>query len=895
MLTDDRRSALAWHAMEPTAAARDLEVDPTVGLSSEEAARRLARVGPNELPSAPSPTWWHAAAHQLADPMNVMLVVVAVVSLFIGESGTGVGITALILLNVVMGANQEMKARASVDALADLQVPDARVRRDGTVRQMPATEVVPGDIVLLEAGDLVPADGRIIRCATLEVQEASLTGESVPVSKEIEALADPDAALGDRTTLCFQNTSVTRGTGEIVVIATGTTTEMGRIAGMLAAVERTKSPLQTELDGLTKTLGWVAWGALALMLVVGWLRGLELEALLLLGVAMAISAIPTGLPTFVQLMLSNGTQRLAREGAVVRNLSDVETLGSTSAINSDKTGTLTLNQMTVTRLWAGGRWFEVTGGGYDTQGQVLSVAGEETPDFSRLGLGLVLASDATVSDAGEVAGDPTEAALVVLAAKFGVSADETRRAYPRVAEVPFDSAYKFMATFHDHPDGDGTTVELVKGAPDVLLDRCSHITRDGVAVPIDDHRSDVLAANQRLTEAGLRVLAFAFRLIGPEDRDTALADPMAAVGDLALVGLTGIIDPLRPSAKEAVRVAHEAGIDVRMITGDHAVTAAAIGRELGLGPGTITGPEFQALDDDELVARIPDLHVFGRVAPEDKLRLVESMQADGLVVAMTGDAVNDAAGLKAADIGVAMGSGAEVTKQAAKMVLTDDNFATLVRAVEAGRDIYERITTYIRFQMGQLFALVSLAILATVFAINQGIALTPGMLLFLNFLFFPVAAIMYDVAPPGLMSRPPRVPGVAIFNRATGPRWIGYGAVLALASLAPLVWGPDEPSIAAASAAQTMAYAVLGLGTALSPLVMRRDPDPAWQGPFIPFLWYVLASIGLVLAGTEIGFLQRWMDTQPLTGGQWLTSFGLAVLALSWVEVEKALRRRRLR
>lgn len=893
MVTDDRPAAPAWHTMDPGTVARELDVDPSVGLSSDEAARRLERFGPNELPAAPPPTWWQAAAHQLADPMNVMLVAVAAVSIVIGEFGTGVGVGVLVLLNVVMGAGQELKARASVDALADLQVPDARVRRDGTVRSVPATEVVPGDVVLLEAGDLVPADGRIVRSATLEAQEAALTGESAPVPKQTEALADPDAALGDRTSLCFQNTSVTRGTAEVVVVATGTTTEMGRIAGMLTTVERTKSPLQEELDGLTKTLGWVAWGALAVIMVVGWLRGLETEELLLLGVAMAISAIPTGLPTFVQLMLSSGAQRLAAEGAVVKNLSDVETLGSTSAINSDKTGTLTLNQMTVTRLWSGGHWYEVTGGGYAKEGDVLSVAGHEAPDFARLGLGLVLASDATVSDAGEVAGDPTEAALVVLAAKLGVSADETRRAYPRVAEVPFDSAYKFMATFHDHPDGDGTLVELVKGAPDVLLDRCTQRTGGGVIESIEGRESEVLEANQRLSEAGLRVLAFAFRLIGPDDRAAALADPMAAVGDLVLVGLTGIIDPLRPSAKEAVRVAHAAGIDVRMITGDHAVTAAAIGRELDLGPGTITGPEFQALTDADLAARVPDLHVFGRVAPEDKLRLVEAMQADGLVVAMTGDAVNDAAGLKAADIGVAMGSGSEVTKQAAKMILTDDNFATLVRAIELGRDIYDRITAYIRFQMSQLFSLVSLTIAATLFAINQGIALTPGMLLFLNFLTFPVLALMNDVAAPDLMARPPRRTDLAIFNRSTGPRWVVYGLVLAAASLAPLVLGPDAPSTSAPSASQTMAYAVLGLGTAISPLVMRRDPDPAWRGPFLPFLWYVLASVGLVLAGTEVGFLQRWMDTQPLTGAQWLISLGLALAALGWVEVDKGLRRRR--
>jgi Ca2+-transporting ATPase len=882
----------AWHTLDPDEVVALLDVDPAVGLASAEAAARLDRFGPNSLPAEPSPTWWQAGAHQLADPMNVMLVAVSVVSIVIGELGTGVGVAALVLLNVALGANQELKARASVDALAGLQVPESRVLRDGSLLVLPATDLVPGDVVSVEGGDLVPADGRIIRAASLEVQESALTGESAPVPKGIATLERADTALGDRSNLAFQNTSVTRGTAAIVVVGTGTSTEMGKIAGLLSSVDRSKSPLQRELDGLTKTLGWVAWGALALIMAIGWYRGLDSSELLLLGVAMAISAIPTGMPTFVQLMLSNGAQRLAASNAIVRNLSDVETLGATSAINSDKTGTLTLNQMTTRSVYVGGHWYEVTGGGYSKEGTILSVAGEPAPDMSRLGLGLVLASDATVSDAGGVVGDPTEAALVVLAAKAGISAEETRRAHPRVAEVPFDSAYKFMATFHELPDGAGALVGLVKGAPDVLLGRCSEALVDGRRVPIERAEDEIVAANRHLSEQGLRVLAFAAKEVSTWDRDATIDDPMGAVGGLTFVALTGIIDPLRPTAKASVETALAAGIDVRMITGDHAVTASAIGRELGLGPGVVTGPEFQKLSDAELVAAVPNLHVFGRVAPEDKLRLVQAMQADGMVVAMTGDAVNDAAALKGADIGVAMGSGSEVSKQAAKMVLVDDNFSTLVTAIELGRDVYERITTYIRFQMSQLFALVTITLTATLFAINDGIALTPGMLLFLNFLTFPVLAIMSDVPAPDLMQRPPRDTGIAIFNRRTGPRWIAYGLLIAAAALVPLVWGPDQASTTATSASQTMAYAVLGLATALSPLVMRRDLEPAWRGPFSPFLWYIVAPMGLVLLGTELRLLQQWLGTQPLDLAQWLVSLGLAAAAMVLIEVNKAVRRR---
>ncbi|NYJ07561.1 cation-translocating P-type ATPase [Petropleomorpha daqingensis] len=873
-------------------------IDLQHGLSHREAARRLQEVGPNKLTSEKPPSGWVVALGQLRDPMNIMLIAVAVASLLIAQISTAVLVFALVLLNVVLGARQELKARASVDALAKLQVPQTRVLREGQVQLIPAEEVVPGDVVRLEAGDVVPADGRVVVAATLETQEAALTGESAPISKGAETLPGPEVALGDRVNMLFQNTSVTRGTATMVVTATGMQTEMGRIATMLTSVERTRSPLQKELDGLTRVLGIIAWSAVALIIVVGLIRDLPAEDVLLLGTAMAISAIPTGLPTFVQAMLSYGARQLADAKAVVKNLTDVETLGATSAINTDKTGTLTLNQMMVSTMFVDGAWFTVEGEGYKKTGGIRSVAGAQLPDFTRLAYALVLDSDATVGDDGAVIGDPTEAALVVLAAKLGVDADQTRRAYPRLAEVPFDSEYKFMATFHKiEIDGASYVVELVKGAPDVVLDRCSIAGGPfrSQRLPIEQERGRIEAANRAMGEKGLRVLAFAARIVADDELPTMNSDPMALTRDLGFVGMVGIIDPLRPSAKAAVETALRAGIDVRMITGDHAVTAHAIGESLGLGEGAISGAELQTLSDEELRRRLPRLHVFGRVTPEDKLRLARLMQNEGLIVAMTGDAVNDAAALKQADIGVAMGSGSEVSKQAARMILTDDNFGTLVHAVELGRSIYGKVVSYIRYQMTQLLSLVLLFVTATAFDINSGVAMTPLMVLFLNFFvsIFPVVVIMLDPADPQIMDRPPRDPKVGITNGPAVTRWVLYGGVLFLAALVPLVAGPDQLHTDAPSASMTMCYVVIGLGTIFSGVVMRRDPTSGLTPPILTAVkWSVLPALLLVLS-TQLDFLQHALLTQSLSGLQWLACIGLALVLPIVVEIDKGIRRTR--
>jgi P-type Ca2+ transporter type 2C len=875
-----------------------LGTDLEAGLTPPEARNRLSTYGPNQITGEKPPSLWAVALAQLRDPMNLMLIAVTVVSLLIDQVSTAVVVGGLIALNVVLGSHQELKARASVTALSDLQVPQAKVVRAGSVVLVPAVDVVPGDVVQLEAGDIVPADGRIARSATLETQEAALTGESAPVAKDAGTRLSADVALGDRSTMLFQNTAVTRGTASMLVTATGMDTQMGQIATMLTSVERTRSPLQQELDALTKVLGIIAWSAVAIIVVVGLARGMEGSQLLLLGTAMAISAIPTGLPAFVSGLLSMGAKQLAEAKAVVKNLTDVETLGATSVINTDKTGTLTMNQMMVSTIHANGSWFTVEGQGYSKSGAVLSVVGTPVPDFTRLALGLVLDSDATVSDDGAVVGDPTEAALVVLAAKLGVDAEETRRAYPREAEVPFDSEYKFMATFHRVTlDGAERVVQLVKGGPDVVLARCNVAggPLSGSQVPIEEARPDIDAANARMGEQGLRVLSFAVRFVDESEFDTMAADPMSLTRDLAFIGLVGIIDPLRAEAKAAVGTALGAGIDVRMITGDHALTARAIGETLGLGPGAISGAELQAMSDEELERRLPELHVFGRVTPEDKLRLARVMQRQGDVVAMTGDAVNDAAALKQADIGVAMGSGSEVSKQAARMILTDDNFGTLVHAVELGRRVYDKVVAYVRYQMTQLLSLVMLFLAATAFDINQGVALTPTMVLYL--LFFVTAAgvivIAVDPGDPDVMSRPPRDPKMPITNRTAVVLWLLYASVLFLAALTPLVAGPDEPSIDRASASMTMTFAVMGLGTVFNALTNRRDPTTGLTPPVLKALLISAVPVALVFLATELPRLQGALLTTSLTGLQWLAVIGLALLLPVTIETSKWVRRRR--
>lgn len=883
-----------WFDRPASAALAAYEVDPQTGLSSATASQRLRVNGANTLPTQPKPSVWQIVGKTWADPMNILLTVLIAVSAFAGQPETAVLIALLVILNVTMGANQELKARRSAEALQDEHAPHARVRRDDRTMEVPAADLVVGDIIMVEAGDLVPADARVLAAAGLETIESALTGESTTVNKSAAIVDDSEAALGDRTNMLYQNTAVTRGSAKAVVVATGAHTEMGRIASMLAAVQPAASPLQRELRQLTVRLAVVCLLAVAFIVILGVTRGLDSKAIALVAIATAISSIPSGLPTFLTAMLSYGAQRLAKANAVVRNLTDVETLGSVSAINSDKTGTLTMDMMTAVAMYSDGDWFTVEGEGYSLDGRILTAAGKSLPDFTALGYGLTLCSDAEVRQDGSVLGDPTELALVVLAAKMGVDATSSRTEYPRVAQVPFDSEYKFMATFHLAPledDAADSLIGLIKGAPDVVLDRCSHVLWHGDVVPVEQVREQLEQANAELAARGLRVMSFAYRQM-PIDAVAAVeADTMAAVHDAVFVALVGIIDPLRPSAKSAVERALHAGIDVRMITGDHAVTAKAIANDLGLGPGVITGKQFEALSDQELVERLPNLHVFGRVSPQDKLRLVSVMQDDGQLVAMTGDAVNDAAALKKADIGVAMGSGSEVSKQSANMVLTDNNFATLVHAVELGRDIYGKITGQIRYVMAGLFGVLGLMLLASAFNVNNGNALTAVQLLFVTFLIglFPAIAISTDTVEPGIMDQPPRDPNVPILNGQTLPRWLVFGVVQALVGLGAF-WIAESLGYTT-EVAQTMTFAVMGWSTVIMAAALRRDTLPVWAGPYLPYFYWLAVPAVLTWLAVDWDVLQPMLGTVALDGGVWGIVLGLSLIPLIVIEVEKWVRR----
>src|SRR3954471_20230061 len=595
--------APVWHVLTRDVALQELEVEPERGLTTDEAAERLARYGPNKFAEAKAESRWHAFLRQYQDPMQIVLLVAGAISIYpVKQPGTGVMILLLTLVNAVLGLSQEGKAAASVAALAKMMIVKARVRRDAALTQLPAEQLVPGDVVAIEAGDVVPADGRVLAAATLEVAEAALTGESLPVSKGVETVAAEDAALGDRTDMVYMNTNVTRGTGEFVVTATGMGTEVGHISGLLQAQDESKSPLTVQLEKLTKQLVTIAGLALVVSVVLNMARGQSFTEVFTVAVAFSIAAIPTGLPAVVTTILSRGTRLLADANAIIKRLRSTETLGATSAICSDKTGTLTLNQMTAEELTIPGRQYSVSGSGYSTEGHIKHVAGDPEVPLEPFMYPLALACDAVITDAGEMIGDPTEGALVVLAEKGGVDLATTRERYPRVAELPFDTAYKLMATFHRMTDESGRDVIrcFVKGAPDQLLARSSSHLDPALAVATVD---DTFAAryaeeNERLGRQGLRVMAAARKDFDPAAFDPG-ADLLLLMDGLTLLALVGIVDPPRPAAKAAIAKAHSAGIQVRMITGDHAVTAEAIARELGIEGRAITGAEFAELSEEQ--------------------------------------------------------------------------------------------------------------------------------------------------------------------------------------------------------------------------------------------------------------------------------------------------------
>jgi P-type Ca2+ transporter type 2C len=887
----------AWHVLSIEDALQKQDVAAASGLSQAEAESRLQTYGPNAFAQAKKEPGLVRFLNQYRDPMQIVLLGAAVISIIINEWSTALLLIVLTLFNAFLALRQEGKAEASVAALQKMLIVKSKVRRDGQMIELPAEQLVPGDIVLLEAGDRVPADGRIIKAATLEIAESALTGESAPVPKEVAPVTKAETPLGDRVDMAYMNTEVTRGAGEILVTATGMSTEVGHISGLLQTTKIEQTPLTKQLNRLTNQIVIIALVALFLYLLIGYFRnGQTINSLLLAGVAFAIASIPTALPAVVTYLLASGTTALASVGAIVKRLRSVETLGATSAINSDKTGTLTLNQMTAVEMAVVGQRYTVTGSGYGTEGDIKRIGGLPSANLEPFLLPMALAADAVARD-GALVGDPTEGALVVLAAKGGIDATTTREEYPRVATLPFDATYKLMATFHHMKDETGHEVIrcFVKGAPDQLLARASaSIDAEGKQVALKEVREKYLGYNESLGKQGLRVMALARK-----DFDVASfnpdADLLPLISDLTLLALVGIVDPPRPEAKAAIAKAQAAGIRVRMITGDHAVTAAAIAEQLGIPGRAITGAEFAGLSEEQAQRQIPEIGVIARVAPEDKVRLVNVLKRAGNVVAMTGDGVNDAPALKTADIGVAMGiTGTDVSKEAAVMILTDDNFATIVRAVELGRTLYGNLVKYIHYQMGSLFGFILTFLGAALFNILGGIPFLPFQVLWVNFTVnvFEAIGLGLGAPAPGLMERPPRPANERIMPMRLAVRLVFLGLVMAAVTLFCMQYVAQRQDEVLARSIGLTAFSLASIFFALE---CNDELGSVFSRKTIENSKLIQMS-GLSLLATfivvQFDFMQRIFDTTALDLNQWLVCLALGSIVLWVVEIMKIFRRR---
>lgn len=858
------------------------------GLSDAEALQRRGKFGPNRLQEKKTRPAWLKFLDQFKDMLVIVLVGAAVLAGMIGDSHDAVVILLVVVFNAVLGFYQEHRAEATLAALKKMLAQSARVRRDGRMQQIPAEELVPGDIVLLEAGDRVPADGRVLVAHNAEVAEAALTGESHPVVKHVASLPPGIHPLAERYNMVFMNTVVTRGRLEVLIYATGMETEMGRITGLLASAPEHPTTLQVQLDALGKRLAIIAGVVVSLIFVFGILRGDPLVQSIMTSIALAVAAIPEGLPAVVTVTLAIGMHRMAKNRAILKKLSAVETLGATSVICSDKTGTLTLNQMTVRNLYFRRRRFSVSGEGYSGCGKISPENGELLPDMLPLLQPAALCNESRIRDE-QLIGDPTEGALLALAAKGGVEAEAAAEHSPRIAEIPFDSSYKFMATFHH----DGGCVRMyLKGAPDVLLARSgSYLDEHGVA-PLDDDTRDLFAAeNDHLASQAMRVLAVAGRDIPAQAFDPA-GDLMAWACELVYIGLAGIIDPPRPEAREAISLCRKAGIQVKMITGDHSITAEAIARELGLGGAVLSGAELDRFDIPELARHMEGTDVFARVAPEHKVKIIQALKSCGHVVAMTGDGVNDAPALKNADIGVAMGiTGTEVTKEAATMVLTDDNFATIVGAVREGRTIYENIVKFVRFQLSTNIGAILTVLGAQL--LGMSVPFTAIQILWINIIMDGPPAMTLGLEPsrPSIMADLPRNQALHILSVPRLRRLLGYGLVMAVGTLGMFYYGSLTGG---RTYAMTLAFTTFVLFQVFNVFNARAETGSAFNHQFFTNarLWVALATVlGLQTVAVHWGPAQEVFDTTALSILDWCMAFAVAASILMLEEARKLLMR----
>ena len=863
------------------------------GLTAQEARERLQKLGPNELTEKPRPGFLALLWDQFNNYLVIILIIAALIALALGEWVDSIAIMCIVVLNAIVGVIQESKAEQALAALKKMAAPNAQVIRDGHQITVAGRELVPGDVVALEAGNYVPADMRLISSVNLKVEEASLTGESVPVEKNAAAVLDQEIPLGDRKNSAYMSTMVTYGRGKGLVTGTGMNTQIGMIAEMIQSYEDEDTPLQQKLQQLGKVLGTACIAICGVVLIYGLFRDTRLTDVFTIGllnylqaeqkdiinlfmtaVSLAIAAVPEGLPAIVTICLALGMQQMIKRNALIRKLPAVETLGCATVICSDKTGTLTQNQMTVVQGWTAGKRFKVTGEGYNPTGQFLlddkSFEARSDADATLLLQGALLCNDALL-DQGRIIGDPTEGAMAVVAMKAGFQRAELEKTMPRVQEIPFDSDRKRMTTIHTLA---GAPFAFVKGAPDVVLDLCTHIQRDGARVPItQEMRQEVLDQNRDLASHALRVLSVACR---PLDSVPDQPTPETLERELTFVGLLGMIDPARPEVIEAVRVANGAGLKSVMVTGDHKDTAEAIAREIGiLSPGglVLTGPEIERMSDAELAASADRLQVCCRVSPQHKTRIVDAMKANGHVAAMTGDGVNDAPALKRANIGVAMGiTGTDVSKQTADMVLTDDNFASIVAAIEQGRIIYSNIRKFVYFLLACNVGEILIIFGAMLF--GMPIPLRPVHLLWLNLVSdgAPALALGMEKGDQDIMKHPPRPPKEPVINRDMA---IGIGVIAlvdAVAILTVFYLGLQRYP-GHLEAAQTLAFVTLCVSELVRAFTARSEYHSIFSiGVFSNkwMVWAVGASLLLVLMVVYVPFLQPFFDTVPLTLDDWL-------------------------
>ena len=910
--------AIHWHTKTAGEVLRHWSSSET-GLVEAEAAERLKTHGPNELTERRGKGPLAMLRDQFTETMVLILMAAGVISGFLGKGTETAAILFIVVLFAVLGFVQEYRAERAMAALKQLAVPVVRVRRDGKLREMSARELVPGDIVLLEAGNAVPADARLLESAALRIQEAALTGESEPVEKTADAIPEAELPLGDRRNMAYLGTSVTYGRGSAVVAATGMKTELGKIAGLIQDVAPEKTPLQLRLDRVGKALAAGGGIAALLVLLVGWWRGEPLADMFLTAVSVAVAVVPEGLPAVVTITLALGAQRMLRRNALIRKLPAVETLGAVTVICSDKTGTLTENRMTVTVVDAAGERLNLMENlrrraPTVTEDECRTSAEWDVPLPIRLALAAgALCNDAVLTpDPGpgcfHAIGDPTEGALLVAAARSGLFPDRLQAAAPRVAEAPFDSNRKRMTTVHRLaadgvlPDAlfafKGTGyLAFVKGAVDGLLDLTTHVWAAERPEPITDaHRKQIRTTNDGLAQAGMRVLGVAFRPL--ESAPSAAAGAGGIERDLTFLGLIALMDPPRAAVRPAIATCKAAGIRPVMITGDHPLTAIAIARDLGLSerPEAVTGEALNRMGPSELAGVVDQVSVYARVSPEDKLRIVDALKQRGQVVAMTGDGVNDAPALKKADIGVAMGiTGTDVAKEAADTVLLDDNFASIVAAVEEGRVIYANILRFIKFSLGGNLGKVLVMLAAPLYGIN--VALQPLQLLWLNLLTDGLMGLGLGMEPAeaDTMRKPPRTPDAPVLDRAARVHigWVGVVIAAATLGVGAAYFDPARPED---GTWQTMIFAALGFTQIGHALGLRASGRPVLSFRSNPSMAALtLATLILQLAAIYLPVMDRFFDLTPLSLKDLGIAFAMGVLTWAGVQMEKWLTRGKLR